>query len=65
MRAYWQVRKPADKFLDELNVEYTDEGNFVVIKHAALLTSTLLSKVRAPLRSSATQLSNVNCPLQH
>lgn len=41
------VRKPADKLLDELNVAYEDEGDFVVIKHAALFTSTLLSKVLA------------------
>lgn len=33
--------------LDELNVEYEDEGAFVVVKHAALMTSTLLSKVLA------------------
>ena len=42
-----QVRKPADKLLDELNVPYEDEGEFVVIKHASLFTSTLLSKVLA------------------
>jgi ribulose 1,5-bisphosphate synthetase/thiazole synthase len=42
-----QVRKPADKLLDELNVPYDDEGDFVVIKHASLFTSTLLSKVLA------------------
>lgn len=42
-----QVRKPADKLLDELNVPYEDEGDFVVIKHASLFTSTLLSKVLA------------------
>jgi cysteine-dependent adenosine diphosphate thiazole synthase len=41
------VRKPADKLLDELNVPYEDEGEFVVIKHASLFTSTLLSKVLA------------------
>jgi len=39
------MRKPADKFLDEVNVPYEDEGNFVVVKHAALFTSTMLSKV--------------------
>ncbi len=42
-----QVRKPADKLLDELNIPYDDEGEFVVIKHASLFTSTLLSKVLA------------------
>lgn len=39
------VRKPAHAFLDELDVEYEDEGNYVVVKHAALVTSTLLAKV--------------------
>lgn len=29
----------------ELGVPYEDEGSFVVVKHAALMTSTLLSKV--------------------
>lgn len=41
------IRKPADNFLRELGVPYEDEGNFVVVKHAALFTSTLLSKVLA------------------
>ncbi|KAL4515855.1 hypothetical protein Ndes2437A_g06574 [Nannochloris sp. 'desiccata'] len=41
------LRKPGHKFLDELNIPYDDEGNFVVVKHAALVTSTLLSKVLA------------------
>ncbi|KAF9441534.1 thiazole biosynthetic enzyme [Macrolepiota fuliginosa MF-IS2] len=41
------VRKPADRFLRELGVEYEDEGHFVVVKHAALFTSTLLSKTLA------------------
>jgi thiamine thiazole synthase len=41
------VRKPADELLDELNVPYEDEGDMVVIKHASLFTSTLLSKVLA------------------
>ncbi|KAK0822359.1 thiamine metabolism-related protein, partial [Friedmanniomyces endolithicus] len=42
------MRKPADAFLRELGVEYEDDGpdaNFVVVKHAALFTSTVLSKV--------------------
>ena len=39
------MRKPADAFLSELGVPYEDEGNYVVVKHAALFTSTLLSKV--------------------
>jgi len=41
------IRKPADRFLRELGVQYEDEGPFVVVKHAALFTSTLLSKVLA------------------
>lgn len=41
------IRKPANLLLDELNVPYEDEGEFVVVKHAALMTSTLLSKVLA------------------
>jgi thiamine thiazole synthase len=41
------VRKPANKLLDELQVPYEDEGDYVVVKHAAQLTSTLLSKVLA------------------
>jgi len=39
------MRKPADAFLSDLGVEYETEGNYVVVKHAALFTSTLLSKV--------------------
>ncbi|KAF2750365.1 thiazole biosynthesis enzyme [Sporormia fimetaria CBS 119925] len=39
------MRKPADVFLNDLGVPYEDEGDFVVVKHAALFTSTLLSKV--------------------
>ncbi|KAK9828123.1 hypothetical protein WJX81_007678 [Elliptochloris bilobata] len=43
------VRKPAHNLLDELEVPYEDEGDFVVVKHASLFTSTLLSKVlKAP-----------------
>ena len=49
------VRKPAHHFLDELSVPYeqalltvpgTEHGStHVVVKHAALFTSTILSKV--------------------
>jgi cysteine-dependent adenosine diphosphate thiazole synthase len=39
------MRKPADAFLREIGVAYEDEGDFVVVKHAALFTSTLLSSV--------------------
>lgn len=41
------IRKPADGFLREIGVPYEDEDSFVVVKHAALFTSTLLSKVLA------------------
>ncbi|KPM38280.1 Thiamine thiazole synthase [Neonectria ditissima] len=41
------MRKPADAFLREVGVPFEDEGNFVVVKHAALFTSTILSKVLA------------------
>lgn len=39
------LRKPAQLFLDELEIKYDDEGDYVVVKHAALFMSTLLSKV--------------------
>lgn len=40
------MRKPADAFLRELGVPYEEEdSNYVVVKHAALFTSTILSKV--------------------
>ena len=41
------MRKPADVFLAELGVPFEDEGDYVVVKHAALFTSTVLSKVLA------------------
>ncbi|KAL0353231.1 UNVERIFIED_CONTAM: Thiamine thiazole synthase 2, chloroplastic [Sesamum angustifolium] len=41
------VRKPAHKFLDELKIEYDEQDNYVVIKHAALFTSTIMSKLLA------------------
>ena len=41
------VRKPAHLFLQELGIAFDDEGDFVVVKHAALVTSTLLAKVIA------------------
>ncbi|KAF8631032.1 hypothetical protein AX15_002643 [Amanita polypyramis BW_CC] len=41
------IRKPADVFVQGLGVPYEDEGSFVVVKHAALFTSMLLSKVLA------------------
>jgi thiamine thiazole synthase len=39
------VRKPADRFLEEVGVPFEDEGDFVVVKHAALFTSTILAEV--------------------
>jgi len=40
------VRKPAHLFLEEIQVPYDDCGDdYVVVKHAALFTSTILSKV--------------------
>jgi thiamine thiazole synthase len=41
------VRKPAHRFLDELEVPYDELENYVVIKHAALFTSTVMSKLLA------------------
>ncbi|KAJ3416265.1 thiamine metabolism- protein [Chytridiales sp. JEL 0842] len=38
---------PAHRFLEDVGVPYEDEGNYVVVKHAALFTSTILSKVLA------------------
>lgn len=39
------MRKPADAFLTEIGVPFEDEANYVVVKHAALFTSTILFKV--------------------
>jgi len=41
------VRKPAHLFLDEIGVPYDETEDYVVIKHAALFTSTIMSKVLA------------------
>lgn len=41
------LRKPAQDFLDDLEIEYEDEGDYVVVKHAALFITTLCSKVLA------------------
>lgn len=51
------VRKPAHTILDELEVPYEDEGDFVVIKHASLFTSTILSKVLQVIAFSPIPLS--------
>lgn len=43
------VRKPAHIILDDMKIPYDDEGSFVVVKHAALVTATVLSEVlKAP-----------------
>ena len=39
------IRKPAHTLLEELGVPFDDEGAYVVVKHAALFTSTILSKI--------------------
>ncbi|KAK6934397.1 hypothetical protein RJ641_034552 [Dillenia turbinata] len=39
------VRKPAHLFLNEIGVAYDEFDNYVVIKHAALFTSTIMSKL--------------------
>ena len=41
------VRKPAHLFLDEIDVPYDEQDTYVVIKHAALFTSTIMSKLLA------------------
>jgi thiamine thiazole synthase len=43
------VRKPAQAFLDDVGVEYDErpEDSYVVIKHAAYFTSTIMSKLLA------------------
>jgi ribulose 1,5-bisphosphate synthetase/thiazole synthase len=37
--------KPLDCVATEVDVSFKDGGNFVVVKHAALFTSTIPSKV--------------------
>ncbi|GJX39902.1 thiamine thiazole synthase, chloroplastic-like protein [Tanacetum coccineum] len=41
------VRKPSHHFQDELEIEYDEQEDYVVIKHAALFTSTIMSKLLA------------------
>jgi thiamine thiazole synthase len=41
------VRKPAHLFLDELGVAYDEAEDYVDIKHAALFTSTIMSRLLA------------------
>ncbi|KAK4078179.1 uncharacterized protein Triagg1_3195 [Trichoderma aggressivum f. europaeum] len=52
------MRKPADAFLREIGVPYEDEGNYVVVKHAALFTSTIMAKV---LQLPNVKLFNATC----
>lgn len=52
------MRKPADAFLRDVGLPYEDEGNFVVVKHAALFTSTILSRV---LQLPNVKLFNATC----
>jgi thiamine thiazole synthase len=39
------TNKAAESFLEEIGVPYETEDQYIVVKHAALFTSTLLSKV--------------------
>ncbi|KAJ3003626.1 triosephosphate isomerase, partial [Thoreauomyces humboldtii] len=41
------VRKPAHLLLDDLNIQYDEKENYVVLKHAGLFTATILAKVLA------------------
>ncbi|OAA69738.1 thiazole biosynthetic enzyme [Cordyceps fumosorosea ARSEF 2679] len=52
------MRKPADAFLREVGVPYEDEGAYVVVRHAALFTSTVMSKV---LQMPNIKLFNATC----
>ena len=52
------LRKPGEKFLQEIGVLYEDEGDYVVVKHAALFMSTLMSKV---LMMPNVKLFNATC----
>lgn len=46
IRVDWSTTAPSS-FPCACQVPYEDEGSFVVVRHAALMTSTLLSKVLA------------------
>jgi len=52
------VRKPAHLFLQELGLEYEEEENYVILKHAAQYTSTVMSKV---LDAPNVKLFNATC----
>lgn len=52
------IRKPAHTLLEELGVPFDDEGAYVVVKHAAMFTSTILSKL---LMMPNVKLFNATC----
>jgi len=52
------VRKPAHNFLTELGLEFEEYENYVVLKHAAQYTSTVMSKV---LDAPNVKLFNATC----
>jgi len=52
------VRKPAHRFLTELGVKFEDEGDFVVVPHAAQVTSALLA---GALSGEGVKLFNATC----
>jgi len=52
------VRKPAHHFLNELGLDYEERENYVVLKHAAQYTSTVMSKV---LDAPNVKLFNATC----
>ncbi|KIS69755.1 putative thiamine biosynthetic enzyme [Mycosarcoma maydis] len=52
------IRKPAHNLLVEIGVPFDDEGSYVVVKHAALFTSTLMSKL---LAMDNVKLFNATC----
>jgi cysteine-dependent adenosine diphosphate thiazole synthase len=52
------LRKPADQFIKEIGIEYEDEGDYIVVKHAALFITTICSKV---LTLPNVKLFNATC----
>lgn len=52
------IRKPAHTLLEEIGVPFDDEGSYVVVKHAALFTSTLMAKL---LAFNNVKLFNATC----
>jgi len=44
------VRKPAQKFLEELDVAFQDHDRFVVVQHAASLVSAVIHRVLSDKR---------------